>query len=92
MALKCNLTQDEISQIKAKFSAWMDLQDEKKQLSDAESDLKEDAAKIIDGKKKDVSLLFKAMKAIYNGEDNDLDEVGGVLETIQANGSEDEDE
>ena len=85
--MNCNLTPDEITQVKAKFSAWLELQDEKKALSDAEKDIKKQAAEIIDGKVTDAGKLFKAMKQIYDGEDNDLDEIGSVLECIRANGA-----
>lgn len=85
--MNCNLTVEEIKEVKAKFSAWMELQDEKKELSDAEKSIKQDAAEIIDGKASDVGKLFKAMKQIYDGLDNDLDEVGAVLECIRSNGA-----
>lgn len=87
-----NLTQEDIKKLKTQFSAWMDIQDEKKQLSDSESDLKGEAAKILDCKKPLVAKLFKAMKQEYDGEENDLDEAGSILELIRANGSDEDEE
>ena len=89
--MNCNLTPDEITQVKTKFAAWQELQGEKKELSDAEKDIKKQAAEIIDGKVTDVAKLFKAMQQIEDGLDNDLDEVGAVLECIRSNGSAAED-
>ncbi len=87
--MNCNLTVEEIKEIKTKFSAWQELQSEKKALSEAEKDIKKDTASIIDGKVGDVGKLFKAMQQIYDGVENDLDEVGAVLECIRSNGSDD---
>lgn len=91
MALKCNLSESEVKELKSKFNGWLELEDEKKALSDSEKDLKKDAAEIIEGKVKDINLLFKSMRDMYNGSENDLDEVGGVLEAIRANGNSGED-
>lgn len=88
--MNCNLTVEEIKEIKTKFSAWQELQSEKKALSEAEKDIKKDTASIIDGKTGDVGKLFKAMQQIYDGVENDLDEVGAVLECIRSNGSDDD--
>ena len=87
-----NLSAEAIKEIKTQFSAWMELQDEKKSLAEAEKDCKTKAAAIFEGKVGDAGKLFKAMKKMYDGEDNELDELGSVLECIRSNGPEDEDE
>ena len=87
-----NLSAEAIKEIKTQFSAWMELQDEKKALAEAEKDCKTKAAAIFEGKVGDAGKLFKAMKKMYDGEDNELDELGSVLECIRSNGQEDEDE
>lgn len=78
-----NLGAEEISTIKKSFSAWQELQDEKKSLSEAEKDLKKQAAEAFEGNVSQAGRLFRAMQQIYNGEDNDLDELGAVLEALK---------
>lgn len=85
--MNCNLTPEEIKDVKTKFSAWQEIQGEKKELSEAEKDIKKEAAEIIDGKVSDVGKLFKALQQLYDGVDNDLDEIGAVLECIRSNGT-----
>lgn len=84
--MRCNLSPDEIGQIKTKYEAWVELQDEKKALSEADKTIREDAAKIFEGKAGDATKLFKAMLAEESGKDNELDEIGSVFEAIRANG------
>lgn len=88
--MNCNLSPNEIKDVKTKFSAWQELQGEKKELSDAEKDIKKQAAEIIDCKVGDVAKLFKAMQKLYDGEENELDEIGSVLECIRSNGESDD--
>lgn len=85
--MRYNFSEDEIKEIKTQFRAWQEIQGEKKELSAAEADTKEKVAEIIEGKKGDVGKLFKAMQQIEDGLDNDLDEVGAVLEAVRSNGS-----
>ncbi len=89
--MNCNLTPDEIKEVKTKFSAWLEVQDEKKALADSEKELKKDVAEVIDGKVGDAGKLFKALKQLYDGEENDLDEIGSVLDCIRNNGSDEDD-
>ena len=84
--MRCNLTPDEITQVKTKYEAWLELQDEKKALSEADKKIREEASEVFEGKASDATKLFKAMKAEENGEDNDLDEIGSVFECIRTNG------
>lgn len=89
--MKCNLGFEEIKDIKTQFTAWMELEDEKAQLAEAEKDCKKRVATIIEAKVGDAGKLFKAMKKMYDGEDNELDELGSVLDCIRSNGNDDED-
>lgn len=88
MALKYNLDPTEIEQIKAKFSAYRELRDRKKELSDEEKAIKQDVAHIIEGKIKDANLLLKSLTQQWENGENDVDEVGSVMEIIRANGTE----
>lgn len=89
MALKYNLDPTEIEQIKAKFAAFRELKERKKEISDEEKAIKQDVAHIIEGKTKDATLLLKSMYQQWQDGENDLDEVGSVMETIRANGGSD---
>lgn len=84
--MRCNLSPDEIKQIRTNYEAWVELQDEKKALSEADKDVREKAAEIFEGKAGDATKLFKAMLAEESGKDNELDEIGSVFECIKANG------
>lgn len=85
MSLKVNLTPEEISQIKVKFDAYMEVKTRKKELSDEEKAIKQDVASIIDGKIKDSGLLLKSMQQQWENGENDIFEVSSVLEIIQNN-------
>lgn len=85
--MNCNLTSEQIKELKAKFSAWMELQSEKKELNESDKDIRSQAAEIFEGKASDCAKLFKAMQKMYDGQENELDELGSVLECIRANGS-----
>lgn len=87
MALNCNLDEEDIKKVKAQFTAWLELEDEKGPINDGQKEIKKTVAEIIGGKTKDATALFKAMKQLNDGGDTDLDEVGGVLECIRSNGS-----
>lgn len=84
--MNANLTPDQIKDLKAKFSAWLEIQSEKKVLNENDKDIRTAAGEIFDGKASDAQKLFKAMKQLYDGQDNDLDEIGSVLECVRANG------
>ncbi len=87
MALNQNLTPEQIRDVKIKFDSYMEIKARKKELSDEEKAVKQDVAMIIDGKPKDAGLLLKSMAQQYEKGENDLYEVGSVLESIQRNGS-----
>lgn len=87
MSLKCNLSPDEIAQVKISFSAYEELVSRKKELAEEEKAIKADVANVIDGKIGDAGKLLKAMLQQYQNGENDLDEVGAVLDCIRNNGS-----
>ena len=87
MSLKCNLSPDEIAQVKTSFSAYEELVSRKKELAEEEKAIKADVANVIDGKIGDAGKLLKAMLLQYQNGENDLDEVGAVLDCIRNNGS-----
>lgn len=90
--MRYNLTKLEIKEIKVQFQAWQEIQAEKQALSEAEKDTKEKVSDILECKKTDVSKLFKALQQIEDGKDNDIDEIGSVLECIRSNGTDAEEE
>lgn len=87
MALKCNLSPDEIESIKQSFSAYREIKERKKELADEEKAIKQDVARVIEGKTKDANLLLKSMAQQWESGENDLDEVGAVMEMVRTNGS-----
>lgn len=88
-----NLTKEKIKEIKVQFESFLELQDEKKALSEAEKDTKEKVAEIIDGKIGDASKLLKLMLKKYNSSLESDQDVWSLLELITSpNNSEDEDE
>lgn len=46
-----NLTKEKIKEVKVQFESFLEIQDEKKALAEAEKETKEKVAEIIDGKK-----------------------------------------
>ena len=87
MSLKASLTPEEIEDIKDKFDAYMEIKNRKKELTDEEKAIKQSVADIIEGKLKDASLLMKTMAQQYENGENDVFEVGSVMELIQSNGA-----
>ena len=87
MSLKCNLSPNEITKVKTSFSAYEELVSRKKELAEEEKAIKSDVANVIDGKIGDAGKLLKAMLQQYQNGENDLDEVGAVLDCIRNNGS-----
>lgn len=88
-----NLTKEKIKEVKAQFESFLEIQDEKKALAEAEKDTKEKVAEIIDGKIGDASKLLKLMLKKYNSSLESDQDVWSLLELITSpNNSEDEDE
>ena len=81
--MKVNLTDEEVAAIKTQFSAYSELQDEKKALADAEKDCKEKVAEIIEGKIGDAGKLLKLMMKIADGAEDDLGELSLISDRIR---------
>lgn len=89
--MKVNLTDEEVKQIKTQFSAYSEIQDEKKALADAEKDCKEKVADIIEGKLGDAGKLLKLMLKISSGAEDDLGELSLISDRIRGLEEEEED-
>ena len=89
--MEYNLTKEDKDIIKAQFSAWQEIQDEKKSLSEAEKSSKEKVSDILDCKIGVVGKLFKMMQKRYDGSDEDSD-LWAVMESLTSASSPDEDE
>lgn len=85
-----NLNADEINTIKKSFSAWLELQDEKKSISEAEKDLKKQAAEAFDGNASQAGKLFKLLKKRYDNELEDEEDIWAAFECISSTGSDEE--
>lgn len=77
-----NLTKEKIKEVKAQFESFLEIQDEKKALAEAEKDTKEKVAEIIDGKKGDASKLLKLMLKKYNSNLEVEEDIWSLLELI----------
>ena len=89
--MEYNLTKEDKDIIKAQFSAWQEIQDEKKALSEAEKGSKEKVKEILDCKIGTVGKLFKLMQKRYNGDDEEED-IWSLIELIASPNNSDTDE
>lgn len=87
-----NLNTQDKKLVKAQFSAWLELQDEKKELADAEKAAKEAVKNVLDCKIGQVGKLFKLMQKYYNGAAEDEEDIWAVMENIRSGDDEEEDE
>ena len=87
-----NLNAQDKKLVKAQFSAWLELQDEKKELADAEKAAKEAVKNVLDCKIGQVGKLFKLMQKYYNGAAEDEEDIWAVMENIRSGDDEEEDE
>lgn len=85
-----NLNADEINTIKKSFSAWLELQDEKENISEAERDLKKQAAEAFDGNASQAGKLFRLLKKRYDNELKDEEDIWAAFECILSTGSDEE--
>ena len=91
--MEYNLTKEKIKEIKTQFENFLEIQDEKKALAEAEKNTKEKVAEIIDGKKGDASKLLKLMLKKYNSDLEDEEDIWSLLELITSpNNSNEENE
>ena len=77
-----NLTKEKIKEVKAQFESFLEIQDEKKALAEAEKETKEKVAEIIDGKKGDAAKLLKLMLKKYNSSLEVEEDIWSLLELI----------
>ena len=87
-----NLSAEDKKKVKAQFSAWLELQDEKKELAEAEKAAKESVKDILDCKIGQVGKLFKLMQKYYNGAAEEEEDIWAAMESIRSGDTEDEPE
>lgn len=82
--MNCNLNAEDKKKVKAQFSAWLEIQDEKKELSEAEKATKETVKDVLDCTIGQVGKLFKLMQKYYNGAAEDEEDIWAVMENIRS--------
>lgn len=87
-----NLNAQDKKLVKAQFSAWLEIQDEKEELKDAEKATKEAVKDVLDCKIGQVGKLFKLMQKYYNGAAEDEEDIWAVMENIRSGDDEEEEE
>lgn len=87
-----NLNAQDKKKVKAQFSAWLEIQDEKEELKDAEKATKEAVKDVLDCKLGQVGKLFKLMQKYYNGAAEDEEDIWAVIENIRSGDDEEESE
>lgn len=85
-----NLNAQDKKKVKAQFSAWLEIQDEKEELKDAEKATKEAVKDVLDCKLGQVGKLFKLMQKYYNGAAEDEEDIWAVIENIRSGDDEEE--
>ena len=85
-----NLSAEDKKKVKNLFNSWMEVQDEKKALAEAEKDTKETAKDILDCKLGQVGKLFKLMQKYYNGAAEEEEDVWSVMESIRSSDAEED--
>lgn len=88
--MNCNLNAQDKKKVKAQFSAWLELQDEKKEISEAEKSAKETVKDILDCKIGQVGKLFKLMQKYYNGAAEDEEDIWAAMENIRSGDAEED--
>lgn len=87
-----NLSAEDKKKVKAQFSAWLELQDEKKELTEAEKAAKESVKDILDCKIGQVGKLFKLMQKYYNGAAEEEEDIWAAMENIRSGDAEEDSE
>lgn len=85
-----NLSAEDKKKVKSQFSAWMEIQDEKKSLAEAEKATKETVKDVLDCKLSQVGKLFKLMQKYYNGSAEDEEDIWSVMESIRNSDAEED--
>lgn len=87
-----NLSAQDKKLVKAQFSAWLEIQDEKKELAEAEKGIKETVKDVLDCNLKQVGKLFKLMQKYYNGAAEEEEDIWAAMESIRSGDTEDSEE
>lgn len=85
-----NLSAEDKKKVKNQFSAWMELQDEKKSLAEAEKATKETVKDVLDCNLSQVGKLFKLMQKYYNGSAEEEEDIWSVMESIRSSDAEED--
>lgn len=85
-----NLSAEDKKKVKSQFSAWLELQDEKKELSEAEKATKETVKDVLECNLSQVGKLFKLMQKYYNGSAEDEEDIWAVVESIRSGDAEED--
>ena len=87
-----NISANDKKKVKAQFSAWLELQDEKKEISEAEKSAKETVKDILECTIGQAGKLFKLMQKKYNAELSTEEDIWAAMNSISgADENEDED-
>lgn len=87
MSLKCNFTPRETEELKIKTTAYRELKERQNELAEEAKSLKQDVARLLEGKVKDASLYLKAMCQQWEKGENDVDEIAAVMEAVRNAGN-----
>ena len=69
--------------VKEIFSDWMELQDTRKELNTKGSELKKEAASILQIKQPKVTKLFNFMRKLYEEGEDELEDLSAILIEIK---------
>ena len=69
--------------VKEIFSDWMELQDTRKELNTNGSELKKEAASILQIKQPKVTKLFNFMRKLYEEGEDELEDLSAILIEIK---------
>jgi endonuclease I len=77
------LDEDKKKELKGIFTSFLDLEDQKKDISNQEKDLKDEAASILEVKKGIVAKIFSYMKKKYEKGEDELEQIYEIMEQIE---------
>jgi hypothetical protein len=85
-----NLSSEDKKKVKTQFSAWLELQDEKKEIAEAEKSAKEAVKDIMECTIGQAGKLFSLMQKKYNAKLSDEEDIWAAMNSISSPDSEDE--
>ena len=85
-----NLSSEDKKKVKAQFSAWLELQDEKKEIAEAEKSAKETVKDIMECTIGQAGKLFSLMQKKYNAKLSDEEDIWAAMNSISNSDDEDE--